>query len=232
MAKKQHEAKASEVLENPDLLADKLVKAEDFVKNNQNLLTYIGVGIAAVIGLVIGVFYYLTTQEEEAQAAMFPAVYLFEKDSFDLALNGNGINAGLLEIADQYGITKAGKLASFYSGIAYLKKGQPEEALEYLDNFSSSDAVLQAKAYCLMGDAHMEQQSYQDAASYYKKAATYKVNKQFTPGYLMKWGLASELSQDNKNAVEAYKTLIREYPLAPEVNDAKKYLGKLLPLVN
>lgn len=231
MAKKNPEAKTTAVLENPELLADKLTQAEDFVKSNQKFLSYIGIALAVAVGGVAAFFYYQSTQEEEAQVALFPTIYLFEKDSFDLALYGNGINAGLLEISESYSLTKAGKLASLYAGIAYMKKGQFEEAIPLLEQYNRGDVILQGAAYALLGDAHMEKQLYEEAASYYKKASEYKPNKQYTPAYMMKWALASELAGKPTESVKVYEKLIAQYPQATEVNDAKKYLGKVLPLV-
>jgi tetratricopeptide (TPR) repeat protein len=231
MAKKNSEAKTTEVLENPELLADKLTQAEDFVKSNQKLLSYIGIALAVVVGGIIAFFYYQSTQEEEAQTALFPAIYLFEKDSFDLALNGNGVHTGLLEIADSYSLTKAGKLASMYAGIAYMKKGLYDDAIPYLEQYNGGDVILQAAVFALLGDAHMEKQLYDEAVTYYKKAAEYKPNKQYSPAYMMKWALAVELAGNPTESAKIYEKLIANYPQAQEVNDAKKYLGKVLPLV-
>src|SRR5690606_28229546 len=108
-----------------------------------------------------------------------------------LALNGKGGNEGLLSIADNYSNTKAGKLANFYAGVALLKEGNFDEAISRLKNFSSSDLLLQARAYALIGDAYMEKGEFKEAISYYKRAADYKSNQYFTPGYLLKLGLAS-----------------------------------------
>ena len=44
----------------------------------------------------------------------------FEKDSFNLALNGDLNSAGFIDIADDYSSTKTGKLANYYAGICYL----------------------------------------------------------------------------------------------------------------
>jgi TolA-binding protein len=230
MAKKQ-EHKSTEVLENPEALVDRFSQAEEFVRKNQKILSYIGTGVAILIGGIIGFFYYLSTQEEEAQSVMFPAVFYFEKDSFDLALNGNGVNSGLIEVADNYSLTKAGKLAALYTGTIYLKQGQFEEALEYLEKFSSSDAIVQARAYVLRGDANMELKNYAEAANFYKKGSTHAPNKQFTPGYMMKWALAEELAGNTTEAAYVYEKLIEEYPLSSDVNDAKKYLARIKPEV-
>ena len=120
---------------------------------------------------------------------MFQAVYYFEADSLDKALNGDGNNLGFLDIADEYGITDAGNLANYYAGVSYLKQGKFELARLYLEDFSADDLLIQARAYSLVGDSYMEEEKYDDAAKYYNKAANYKPNKYFSPTYLMKRSL-------------------------------------------
>ena len=54
----------------------------------------------------------------------------------------------------------------------------------------------------------MEEQKYDDAAKYYNKAANYKPNKYFSPGYLMKEALAYEKLNQNDKARETYDKII------------------------
>jgi len=215
-----------EVLENPDALADRLTHTEEYVKKNRNIL----LGIVGAIALAIaGAFFYFshkTTQESDAQKDMFQAVYYFEQDSLAKALNGDGQNMGLLKVADEYSGTKAANLAHFYIGVAYLKQGKFKEALDHLEDFSSDDLLLQARAYCLQGDAKMELNQPKEAAELYLKAANYKGNKYFSPQYLMKAGLALELSKDYQGALDVYNKIVNDYSDAPEAMDAKKYRAR------
>ena len=216
-----------EILENPDVLADRLTHgSEDFVKKNKNVL----IGLFAVIAAAIvgGLLYYnyRNTQNTEANAAMFQAVYYFEADSLGKALNGDGQHEGLLSIADEYGGTKAGNLAKFYAGTALLKQGKFQEALNYLEDYKSDDLILQGRAFCLQGDANLELGKTKEAAELYMKAADYKGNEFFSPQYLMKAGMAYEALNDNESAIQAYDKIITSYPNAAEVNDAKKYKAR------
>ena len=54
----------------------------------------------------------------------------YEKDSFNLAINGDGTNPGFLDIIEDYSATPAGNLANYYVGVSYLHLGQYEDALE------------------------------------------------------------------------------------------------------
>ncbi|MCX2740527.1 tetratricopeptide repeat protein [Pontibacter anaerobius] len=215
-----------ELVENPDALADRLYGSEDFVKKNKSKLLGLFIAIAAVI--VGGFLYYnyRSTQNVEAQNAMFQAVYYFEADSLGKALNGDGQNLGLLEIADEYSSTDAGNLANFYAGAALLKQGQFAEAADRLKEFESDDYLLQARAYSLTGDALLEQDKHSEAADMYKKAATHNANPFFSPQYLMKAGIAYEAGNDYSAAAEVYETIITDYVASAEVTDAKKYKAR------
>ncbi|GEO04239.1 hypothetical protein AAE02nite_19030 [Adhaeribacter aerolatus] len=216
-----------EILENPDVLADRLTHgSEDFVKKNRNvLLGLFAVIAAAVVGGLL--FYnFRSSQNEEAQAAMFQAVHYFEADSLNVALKGDGQHEGFVAIADEYGSTKAGNLAKFYAGVAYLKQGKYQEALNYLEDYKSDDLILQGRALSLQGDAQMELGKKQEAAELYMKAANYKANEFFSPQYLLKAGMAYEESNNYNGAVEAYDKIINSYPNAAEVTDAKKYKAR------
>ena len=221
------EQKSVPALENPEVLQDKLNSSVEFVKENKNTVTYIVGAIALIVGGFFFYKYYQSTNNEEAQKSMFQAVYYFEADSLNKALTGDGKNPGLKEIADDYSGTKAGNLAAYYVGAAYLKQGKFDEAITYLSKFSSEDIAVQARAYSLIGDANMEKNSYDEAFSFYQKAASHFPNKEFTPRYLVKLALAAELKKDNAAAIEAYDKVINEYPLSPEINDARKYKALL-----
>jgi tetratricopeptide (TPR) repeat protein len=216
-----------ELLENPQALADTLQGAETWAERHPKTIISISVVIALFVGGYFAFRYYKDGKELEAQKEMFQAVYYFEADSLNLALNGDGNNLGFIDIIDEYGITDAAKLANYYAGACYLKQGKFEVARLYLEDFSANDLLVQARAYSLIGDTYMEEKNYEDAAKYYDKAANYKPNKEFTPAYLMKAGLAFEKSNQNDKAKEAYDKIISNYEQAPEYQNAKKYKAKL-----
>lgn len=216
-----------ELVENPEALAEKLHGAESWIERNPKTVIGILAGILLLVGGYFGYQYYKDNQETEAQREMFQAVYYFEADSLDLALNGDGNNLGFTQIIDEYGITEAANLANFYAGAAFLKQGKFEVARLYLEDFSSNDLLVQARAYSLIGDTYMEEQNFEDAANFYEKAANYKPNKYFSPAYLMKAALAFERSNNEDKAIAAYDKVINEYHDSPEVQEAKKFKAKL-----
>jgi TolA-binding protein len=227
MAKKEEHK--HELLENPEALKEKLEGAENWLEENPKIV----VGIAAAILIIVGGYfafnYYKDNQNDIAQNEMFQAVYYFEADSLDKALNGDGNNLGFLQIIDEFGITDAANLANYYAGVSYLKQGKFELARLYLEDFSSGDLLIQARAYSLIGDSYMEEENYDEAARYYNKAANYKPNKFFSPGYLMKEALAYEKLNQNDKARETYDKVITQYWESEEFQNARKYKARLEP---
>jgi len=160
---------------------------------------------------------------------MFQAVYYFESDSLELSLNGDGNNLGFLDIISEYGIAPAGNLANYYAGACYLKQGKYELARLYLEDFKSKDLLVQARAYSLVGDSYMEEQNYEQAASFYSKAASNNPNKYYTPTYLMKEALAYEKLNDTAKAISAYQKIIDNYWESAEYQNARKFKARLEP---
>jgi len=206
----------------------KVEQAEDFVAKNKNILG----GVALVIAVSVAGFFFWNNskieKEKEAQLAIYPVQYYFSMDSVDVVLKGDGKNVqSALDIAEDYSGTKAGNLANYYAGVAYLKKGEYEKAIEFLAKFSSSDVLVQSRAYSLIGDANMELNKLDEAISYYEKASSNKPNAQYTPRYLTKLALAYELSNNNDKAKQCYKDIIEKYYSSAETANAKKMLAYL-----
>lgn len=216
-----------ELVENPQALAEKLQGAETWIERNPKTTIGILVAVLLLVGGYVGYQYYKENLEAEAQREMFQAVYYFEADSLDLALNGDGNNLGFLAIIEDYGITDAATLANYYAGAAFLKQGKYELARMYLEDFESNDLLVQARAYSLIGDTYMEEGNYQDAAGFYQKAANYKPNKYFSPGYLMKAALAFEKNSEEEKAIAAYEEIIDNYYDSPEYQEARKFKARL-----
>lgn len=225
MGKKQ--VQRNEILENPEALKEKLVDAEHWFEKHSKVVAAIAVGVALLVAGFFGYQYYKDGQNEKAQQEMFQAVYYFEADSLEQALNGDANNLGFLDIINEYGITEAANLANYYAGVIYLKQGRFEPARLYLEDFKSKDLLIQARAYSLIGDTYMEEKKYDDAAKSYNKAANYKPNKFFSPAYLMKEALAYEKANQFDKAKEVYDKVITQYWDSSEYQKARKFKARL-----
>lgn len=216
---------------------EKLDKAELFLDKNRKQVLYIAGAIAAVIGLIaLYKYWYIPQKESEAQAELFYAEQLFEKDSFNLAINGgykvksnDGMEKtvmSLAEIADQYSGTPSGNLANYYLGISYLQTGKFNEAVEYLSKFESDDVVLNAVAVGATGDAYVELQKLDEAVKYYLKAADQNENSFTSPLYLKKAGLVYETKGNFADAVKIYERIQKEYNKSTEARDIEKLIAR------
>ena len=208
-------------------IEETLSKTEQYIEDNQKSLTIIVCAIVAVIALFIGYQkLYLAPIEKDAQAEMFMAELYFQKDSFNLALNGDGQYLGFLDIADEYSITKAGKLANYYAGLSYLNTSDFENAIEYLDDFSSDDIVISSLALGCIGDAYMELTDTDNALSYYEDAASYTDNEFTTPRYMLKQAMIHENNGDYADALALYKGIEADYKSSREGNGIEKYIAR------
>jgi tetratricopeptide (TPR) repeat protein len=225
--KKKDIKKGNELLESPEALAERLSKTEQYLEKNKKIVLIALGSLALVISAFFLGRYYLTNQNNQAQVDMFQAVYYFESDSLDLALNGDGNNYGFLDIIDNYGFTETANLANYYIGASYLNKGEFENAIEYLSEFSSDDIVVQARAYALIGDAYMELNDYSTASEFYGKAADYKPNEFLSPLYLVKAATAYEKLMDYESASDCFETIIKEFPESSEFQNARKHKARL-----
>ena len=181
-------------------------------------------------------FFYLREGREaknlKAQDDVFQAIYHFEAGDFDKALKGDGRHKGFLEAIKQHPDTATANLACFYVGVAYMHQKEYDQALSFLSRFKAQDFILQARAWCVMGDAYSEQKNHKQAAIYYMKAARYKANSVYTPGYLVKAAIAFEADAQYKKAYDCYREIVEQYPTSQygsglAIQEASRLLGLL-----
>lgn len=225
--KESNKAHQNEVLENPEVLAERIGRGEAFLKQNSKVL---GGVLAAAVILIGGILFFQINnqnQNEKAQAEMFQAVYFYEQDSIDFALNGDGINKGFLTIAEDYPRTDAANLAHFYIGSIYLSQKNFQEALTHLEDFSADDYLVQSKAIALIGDAQLELGQTDQAISSYSKAARTNENKYTTPKYLAKLAVAQEEAGKIADAIATYAEIEEKYYESFEYAAARKHKARL-----
>jgi tetratricopeptide (TPR) repeat protein len=206
-------------------IEETLSRTEQYIEDNQKSLVVIVGGIIVIIALYLSFTnFYLEPLEEEAHADMYMAEMYFEKDSFNLALNGDGQFLGFLDIADEYSLTNAGNLANYYAGLCYLHTEQYEDAIEYLSNFSSNDIILSTLALGCIGDAYLELEENSKALKYYEKAAENNDNEFTTPRYLMKQANILEMNEEFEDALEIYNQIKEDYSKSQIAQDIDKYI--------
>ncbi|MFN4122070.1 MAG: tetratricopeptide repeat protein [Flavobacteriales bacterium] len=205
-----------------------LTGTEKFIEKNKKMLGGIVGGVIIIILLFMSYNKFIAGPKEiKAQEAMFQAEFLFEKDSFNLALNGDGETLGFLQILEEFGSTKSGNLANYYAGICFMQLGQYEEAVKHFDSYSGKDIILSSMALGLKGDALIELGKTEEAANAYTKAAGRNENQFTSPMYLLKAGFAFEELNNFEKAREAYQKIRKDFFTSAESRDAERHLARI-----
>jgi len=203
-------------------------KAEDFItKNKTAIFGLLGLLLVGILGFYIWKNLIVPPKEKNAQIDLYEAQNYFEKDSFNLALNGDGNYPGFLDVIDDYGSSDAGNLAKYYAGVSYLNLGNYEEAIDYLKQFSSNDMVVSSMALGGIGDANMQLGNTDEGIKYYEKAIANSDNHVTAPMYHFRAGLAKEQNGDMEGAKKHYEIIKNEYPDSAEGRDVAKYLARV-----
>lgn len=205
-----------------------LSKTEQFIEHNQKTLTII---ISILVIVVLGFFgytkLYVQPLEKEAQSQMYTAEVYFQQDSMQKALYGDGNALGFIDITNEYGVTKAGKLANYYAGICYLNLGEFENAIDYLKDYSLNDHIISAMALGAIGDAYLELKDVSTAAKYYKDAAKKDMNEFTAPTFFLKAAMTYEMLEDYENALDMYKAIKENFGSSIEARDINKTITRL-----
>ena len=203
-----------------------LSKSGQWIIKNQNVLMWCLCGIIAII-LAVMAFnnYYLKPKAAAADDEIAKAVVYFAQDNYEAALNGDGADCiGFEAIADEYGITKSGKLAGLYAGICHYNLGDYESAVKYLKKYKADDLNIAPAAAMKTGDALVEIGDTKQAIHYFEKAANSN-NEILAPIALKKAGIAYLSLDDKKAAHKAFVKIQKDFPQSSEAQDIDKYIA-------
>ena len=228
------DAKDSTTAEVFNSLDESASRTEDFVARNQKVI----LGIVGVVALG-AIFYMLYTKfvvepkEIDATTEMYVAQKNFQSASdgtapdslYNLALNGAEGKLGFVKIADEYSGTNAGNLANYYAGMAYLNTGKYDEAIAYLEKFSSDDVMLKALAIGGIGDAHSQKNQMKEALEFYKKALSSDENDYTTPRYTLKAGKTALALGNKEEALQFFTTIKEKYEATAEAQGIDALIG-------
>jgi tetratricopeptide (TPR) repeat protein len=220
--------KTPKPLENLKEVEHALTSAEQFFEDNSKIISIVfGAAIVIALILLLAHRFYLAPRETKAQDQLFVAQQYFEKDSFNLAINGDGNYPGFLDIIDGYGRTKAGKLARYYTGISYLHLGKYKDAIGYLEAFQTKDLLLGPIRLGAMGDAYSELGEKDKALKLYTEAAELNGNNFTSPIYYLKAGILCESMGNKEKALAMYKIIKDKYAESNEGRTVDKYIARL-----
>ncbi|RLD57185.1 MAG: hypothetical protein DRI97_05910 [Bacteroidetes bacterium] len=209
-----------------------LGKTEQFVEKNQKILMYAVMGIILVVLVYFGYQkFYISPMEGNAQEEIFMAQKYFEKDSLNRALYGDGNALGFIDIIDDYGSTRTGNLAKYYAGICYLKMGNFEEAIEYLEDHDPVDQIIGPMALGALGDSYLELNEPEKAISKYLDAADANDNDFTTPMYLYRAGMTYEMLGEYEDAYDVYNRIFTDYFRSNEGRSIERNMARVKVLM-
>lgn len=184
-----------------------------------------------VLLIVVGGLGYLKLYKEprveKAATNMAYAQRMFQTDSLDLALNGDGQNPGFLKVKRKFGGTPSENLANYYIGAIYLKKGDYGQAVKYLKEFDGNGTMVGYLAKGLLGDAYMESGKIKEGIAAYEDAASNEDNDVLTPIYLYRAGIAYEMNNQPEKAKEKYLSIKDNYPTSQQAQDIDRLLARM-----
>ncbi len=220
MANKNH---SEEHLNGIDELNDNLTSVTEKVQNNQKIIVWCSLAIAAVVAVVL-VYIYLIHEPGVNKANDEVG-----KADIQLALGNDSVAmAQYMSVADNYG-HDAGNRAALQAACLLYQKGEYEKALNYLDKFSPTESLIGAAAYSLKGDCYVNLDNLDKAVSAYKDAISKSDNSAlYTPFFMMK--LARVYREQKNYSAEAalYQEILNDYPQygAAYGIDIEKYLNR------
>lgn len=210
-------------------------RTEQWVARNQNyILGVIGIIAVGVLGF-LGYQQFIQQPREEAASneLFFPLQYFRQAQQsetaadslYNLALSGAEGKYGLIDIVDEYSGTHAANLARYAAGVSYLQLNQYDQAISYLEEYTSDDAILGAVSLGSIGDAFMQLGQTGEALSYYEKALEHDTNDFTTPLYLQKAGVTA-LELERYDAALDYFNRIRDgYPQSAQATGVEAFIG-------
>jgi tetratricopeptide (TPR) repeat protein len=228
-----------ENVENTEVIQEKITNIpsnkpiafdfRDFFERNKKIVTY-GGGALLIVIVAVGYYFYRNIgREAEAKNAIFRAQRYYEIDSIKLALKGDGTayGVGMEDVADEYSGTKTAQLAHYYIGMARLKEGKYQEAIDNLEDFHLKSAIVYPLALGGIGDAYSQLKDYEKAAKYYLRAAEANENDYTTPKFYKKAALVYETAlNEPQKALDLYKKVKEKYKNSPMGLEMDKYIAR------
>ena len=212
--------------EKPILADEVLGKSEAFVIEHKN--KFLG-AIIAIIVIVGGYLAYNTfvaaPKEAEAAKAIFKAEQYFVNGDLETALNGDGVNAGFLQVIEENGGTDAANLAHAYAGICYAQQQNIDEAIKHLEKYSGNDKLVSPMVKYALGNCYAYKENIDKAIKLVLEAADEANNIAVSPKCLFDAAAMYEKQGKADKAIELYNRIKNEYPQAPEAANIDRFIN-------
>jgi tetratricopeptide (TPR) repeat protein len=205
-----------------------------FLQGNIRLLGFIGIGLLVLVGLITYFTVSSGSTNDRAQMELARIRPYYDRGEFALAINGDSSKRygnekvrGLRGLVDEYGSTKAGKIAALFLGNCYLSTQQLDQAKAAFETATESDApIVQSGAHAGLAAVWESMGKYDQAAQEYDKAATEDRLDLNTPNYLVGAARNYEKAGKKEEAIKNYRTVATRYANSSANTEARLALAR------
>lgn len=202
-------------------------KAWDFFDKNRKLVYSILAGLVVVVLIAVGAAVYLNLQQREAQELLGGIISVYEQGDFRAALDGTEDRPGLLEIADEYGMTEAGNMATYYAADALFRLGEYDQALQYFQRFDKDENLIGASALAGEASIYESRGEYERAGNLFRQAALLFENEFTSSQYLLDAGRAYEKAGAFNQARAVYEEIRERFPESSVASGIDFYIARV-----
>jgi outer membrane protein assembly factor BamD (BamD/ComL family) len=213
-----------------DPLVSSFERFQIYYEQNKGQLWGYGIALVLIIGLGLGYFFYSQSQENEAQQLMVDAEEYYMQGDYELALTGSeeDMTYGFEQIINNYSRTDAANMARYYAAVSEYRLGNPEAALDYLDDFEAPEGILGVAPISFRGVLLADLERYEEAAEEFVRAAEWDENESTTPYNLLEAAYAYLEASNRERAEELVDEILNDYSGSEQVTEAERLKGRLL----
>ncbi len=202
-----------------------------------------GIILLAVLVLGGGIFYWKYQSSEntkKANIALTRILPLYEMNDYARSLNGdqsilvgNQPLMGLKEIADKFGSTSVGKIASLYTANCLLNTNKSKEAVSYFKKALDAESKLVLMgANAGLGVCNENENNFAEAGEAYEKASELTDLDNFKAKYALYAALCFEKSNNKEKAIKLFKSVLGIGPMSEFAGSAKSGLVRLGTIID
>ena len=204
-------------------LADTAQSGADWLKENkQSFLLFVGIVLAVlIVGISATAIY--EHRQEQAQAAFGAAMETYltpiaqpgetqqlgMKTYASAAARASDANPKFLQVADQYGMTSAGKNSEYFAGLTYMEMGQAANAQKTLQHVAEhGDRNVSSLAKMSLASLALQQGRGSDAVQIYQQLAVHPTTT--VPASQAKLALAAMYEKTNPQQAKQIYAQIKD----------------------
>ncbi|MGA7162214.1 MAG: tetratricopeptide repeat protein [Bacteroidota bacterium] len=212
-----------------DTLVTMYFKTQAWYDENKKMVSTVS---SVVIALAVVLWFYsnnVRANGERATAELAKVFTFYDNGQYQIAINGIPERniSGLQSIVDNYGSTKAGNIAKFYLADSYYNSQNYDKALQYFNDYSGSNALIENSATAGAGACYEAKGDFKKAAECYEKAALKNSDDPNAADNLVNAARNFGKSGEKDRAVDLLKKVKKDYPTSTAARDADRYIAEV-----